>query len=88
MQYILIIELVIELIAKCLENRDRDRIISGMENPRFLEAITMRRVLRKYGFKGKELKDQSRECMNYLSSMNRGEIIEIVSEAEAFNDKG
>ena len=88
MQYLVIIELIIELIAKCLENRDRDNIIAGLAKPRLLEVMALRRVLKKEGFKGRDLKVRSKECLDFLCNMAVFEIAEIVSEAEAFNDEG
>ena len=88
MEYFLIIELVIELIAKCLENRDRSSIVNGIMNPGLLEVISLIKVLRKRGFKGRKLREKARECLDYLSSMDSSDIGNIVSEAEAFNEEG
>ena len=78
----LIFELFQALI-KCLEERRREDVEDGLNNPGFRERRVLCRILRKQGFTGRELRMEVDEGMAYLQDQDAEDISLLLDEAVA-----
>lgn len=81
----LIIELMIRLIANCMENRQsRERIFDRLRNPSGREAWALRKILRENTeLRGRDLRVATHEGIGQLAAMEEGDINEMLDEAAA-----
>jgi len=79
MEYVVLFEAVVELIKQCLENRTVEEIKSGLMKPKALEIVAFTRLLRKEGYRGRELRQKRREGFEELKSA--GLVDQLVREA-------
>ncbi len=75
-----IIEMILEMIQACME--DRQRTEARLNNPGVGEAWMLRKVLRKEGLRGKRLRKEIRNGMDYLANMTPDEIKADLDELE------
>ena len=83
MEWALIIEMIIEAIMECRENRDRADVEAGLRNPGLRETIAMRRALRSEGFHGRDLREAMNEGVATLREMPPAEITALMDAVEA-----
>ena len=83
MEWAAIIALVVDMISKCMENRETEAIKSGLLCPGDRERRALRRVLRRqpHRLRRKELARTVDEGMDKLRSATYDEITEIVESA-------
>jgi hypothetical protein len=83
MEWILLIEKIIELIQKCRENRSRSEIEGGLKRPGRLERWALRRVLKQEtNLRGRVLRDKVDEGIDELRSLDADDIEFLMDEAE------
>lgn len=83
MEWVLLIEKILELIQRCRENRSRAEIEAGLKRPGRLERWALRRVLRKEtSFRGRALRDKIDEGIQELRSLDADDIEYLMDEAE------
>lgn len=84
MEWVLLIEKILELIQKCRENRSRSEIEAGLRRPGRLERWALRAILRKEkGFRGTELRAKVAEGIEELKLLDGEDIQWLMDEAEA-----
>lgn len=82
MEWIVIIEMIIELIQECMDNRTEKQIMRQLTNPRGREVVAIRRVLIKQGLEGKELRSGTREVLDVLKESTDDELRDLVNQAK------
>lgn len=83
MEWILLIEKIIELIQKCRENRSRAEIEGGLKRPGRVERWALRRVLKQEtNLRGRALRDKVDEGIDELRSLDADDIEFLMDEAE------
>jgi len=82
MEWALIIEMIMEMIMECRENRDRDAVEAGLRDPGLRETVAMRRALRQRGFRGRDLREAMDEGIATLREMPPAEITALMDQAE------
>ncbi len=83
MEWVLLIEKIIELIQKCRENRSRAEIEGGLKRPGIMERWALRAILREKGLRGRELRAKVAEGIEELKSLDSDDIKELMDEAES-----
>jgi len=81
-EWIVIIEMVIEFLRECMENRNRAAIKAGLLDPGPAEILAMRKILRKQGLRGRALRDKTMEGFGQLAVLGSAGIDELLDEAE------
>ena len=81
MDWAILIDMLIDMIKQCIENRNADDVRRRLRNPGFREALALRRILRKQGLSGKALHQQMRFHMADLKDARDDEIDALVVEA-------
>jgi len=75
MEWVALIQMIIEMIMKCREDRDRDEIEKRLRNPGIREAWALRKALKsKTSLRGKALAAEVEAGMAYLADMEHAEI--------------
>ncbi len=83
MDWMLIITMLLEFFAECMENRSRRRIKRGIRNPGARETFALRYILRKeFGLRGKKLQKAVRKGIAYGKSMPSCILEDLLDEAE------
>lgn len=83
MDWMLIITMLFDFLAECMENRSRDDIEAGIRNPGMAETFALRYVLRKeFGLRRKKLRQAVREGLAYGKSMPQRVLTDLLDEAE------
>jgi len=84
MEWVLLIEKIIELIQKCRENRSRAEIEGGLKRPGIMERWALRAILREEtGLRGRALRAKVNEGIEELKSLDSDDIQELMDEAES-----
>ena len=79
----LVITLLLDFLAECMENRSRDDIKAGVRKGGAAEHFALRYILRKkFGLRGKELRKATREGITYGRSMPERVMDDLLDEAE------
>ena len=81
MPWMLIFEMVIEMIMKCQETRRRADIEAGLLDPGVQEIGALRFILRKQGLRGRKLRDAVNEGLAWAKSQPEA-IYDLMAEAE------
>ncbi len=90
MEYVIIMEMIFAFLEKCQENRDREEIEAGLNNPGIVEAVVIHHVMKKYlreheGLRGKKLrkrvKAETRNGMKRLKAMPPVAIAAMMDDA-------
>lgn len=81
MEWVLIIEMLLELLKELQKNKDDETLLARLRKPGAHEALKMRTVLRKKGLRRKELRVAVREGIAALEVLDEEEVVALLEDA-------
>jgi hypothetical protein len=84
MEYVLIIEAILELIKMLQENKDEETLLRRMARPRIHEFRIVMSSLRAKGLRGRELIATTREALEEVQAMDGNEHVALLAVARDF----
>lgn len=84
MDWAIIIDMIIQMISECMENRSRKKVRKRLRRPRGRETWAFRCLLSgEFGLTGRELTRRVREGMDELKALTDRELDAVLDAAEA-----
>jgi len=84
MEFLLIIEAIMELIKMLQENKDEETLLKRMARPRIHEFRVVMGSLRKKGLRGRELITTTREVLEEMQVMDRDDHVALLVAAKEY----
>ena len=83
MEWFAIVEMILSMIADCLEQRRREDVEAGLLRPGMREYRAILRGLREGGLHGRDLRAEATECMEALREADAEDISCLLDDAAA-----